>query len=72
MGSVFNRGTKDRPLWYVQYREGGRWKMANSRQTSKAKALRFLHLAEERVAQGKVGISRTNRAPCSAPWRTSG
>ena len=56
MGSVFNRGTKDRPLWYVQYREGGRWKMANSRQTSKAKALRFLHLAEERVAQGKVGI----------------
>ena len=56
MGSVFNRGTKDRPLWYVQYREAGRWKMANSRQTSKAKATRFLHLAEERVAQGKVGI----------------
>jgi integrase len=56
MGSVFNRGSKDRPLWYVQYREGGRWKMANSRQTSKAKALRFLHAAEERVAQGKVGI----------------
>jgi hypothetical protein len=29
MGSVFNRGSKDRPLWYVQYRENGRWKMAN-------------------------------------------
>ena len=55
-GVRFQPGDEEWPLWYVQYREGGRWKMANSRQTSKAKALRFLHLAEERVAQGKVGI----------------
>jgi hypothetical protein len=25
MGTVFNRGTKDKPNWYVGYREHGKW-----------------------------------------------
>jgi hypothetical protein len=25
MGTVFNRGTTDKPNWYVGYRANGRW-----------------------------------------------
>jgi hypothetical protein len=56
MGSVFNRGTRDSPKWYAQWKEHGRWKMTPTKATTKQKALRFLHLAEERIAQGKVGV----------------
>ena len=56
MGSVFNRGTRDKPKWTAQWKENGRWRMVATKQTTKQKALRFLHLAEERVAQGRVGV----------------
>jgi hypothetical protein len=32
MGTVFNRGTKDKPNWYVGYRENGRWVYKPSQQ----------------------------------------
>jgi integrase len=56
MGSVFNRGTRDKPKWTAQWKENGRWRMVATKQTTKQKALRFLHLAEERVSQGRVGV----------------
>jgi hypothetical protein len=36
MGTVFNRGTKDNPSWYVGYRANGRWVYKPSRQPTKA------------------------------------
>ena len=33
MGSIVNRGTKDRPRWHVTYKdEAGRWRMVNTKQ----------------------------------------
>jgi hypothetical protein len=32
MGTVFNRGSKDNPNWYVGYRENGRWVYKASKQ----------------------------------------
>jgi integrase len=57
MGSVFNRGTPAKPLWYVKYRDlGGAWKMMNSGQPTKAQARQILAHIEARVAAGKVGL----------------
>jgi hypothetical protein len=42
MGTVFNRGTKDNPNWYVGYRENGRWVYKASRQPTKALAKRWV------------------------------
>jgi hypothetical protein len=56
MGSVFNRGRRDKPKWTAQWKENGRWRMVATKQTTKQKALRFLRLAEERVSQGRVGV----------------
>ena len=36
MGTVFNRGTKDKPNWYVGFRDNGRWVYKPSRQPTKA------------------------------------
>ncbi len=58
MGSIINRGTKANPKWYVKYQENGRQKMERARVTSKEKARGFLRAAEERIANGLVGIER--------------
>ena len=57
MGSVFNRGTKHAPLWYVKFKDaGGTWKMAPSHMPTKEQAKRWLAAIETRVAEGRVGI----------------
>ncbi len=57
MGSVFNRGTRDNPLWYGKYKdEGGRWKMVPTKQPTKVQARRWVEEIEERISNGKVGI----------------
>jgi integrase len=57
MGSIVNRGTKAVPKWYVTYRDHtGRWRMVNSKQDTKARAVKYLAGLEGRVAQGKVGL----------------
>ena len=56
MGTVFNRGTKDSPNWYVGYRESGRWVYVASRQPTKALAKRWVSEIESRIARGNVGI----------------
>ena len=42
MGTVFNRGTKDKPNWYVGFRENGEWTYRASHQPTKALAKRFV------------------------------
>src|SRR6185436_9668460 len=67
MGTVFNRGTKDKPNWYVGYRENGKWKYRPSDQPTKALAKRFVQEIEGRIARGQVGIEEPASAPlCGA------
>jgi integrase len=68
MGTVFNRGSKEKPNWYVGYRESdGAWKYIPSRQPIKAQAKRFVQEIEGRIARGLVGIEEPASAPlCGA------
>jgi hypothetical protein len=67
MGTVFNRGTKEKPNWYVGYRENGKWKYRPSDQPTKALAKRFVQEIEGRIARGQVGIEEPASAPlCGA------
>jgi len=67
MGTVFNRGTKEKPNWYVGFRENGAWRYIPSRQPTKAQAKRFVQEIEGRIARGQVGIEEPATAPlCSA------
>jgi integrase len=62
MGSVFNRGTRDKPKWYVQYMdENGQKKMVPSKMPTKEQAKRFLTQVESNVAAGKAGINDSSR-----------
>ena len=67
MGTVFNRGTKDKPNWYVGYRESGRWIYKPSRRSTKAQAKRWVQEIESRIARGQVGIEDDEDAPAFKP-----
>lgn len=64
MGSAFNRGTRDRPNWYVKFKDrDGKWKMVPSHQPTKALAGRYVGQIESRIAAGKVGIEQPEKLP---------
>jgi integrase len=63
MGTVFNRGTRGKPNWYVGYRENGAWKYRASHQPTKAQAQRYVQEIESRLARGKVGIEEPDATP---------
>lgn len=67
MGTVFNRGTKDKPNWYVGYRVDGHWVYKPSRQATKAQAKRWVQEIESRIARGQVGIEDDADAPAFKP-----
>jgi integrase len=56
VASIFNRGTRHRPLWYVKFKEHGLWKMVPSHLPTKQRARRFAEDVEGRIAEGKPGI----------------
>ena len=56
MASVFNRGTKHKPLWYMKFKEAGVWRMVPSRMPTKHRARKRAEEVEARIAEGKVGI----------------
>jgi integrase len=57
MGSVFNRGTRHKPLWYAKYRDlDGQWKMVPTHQPTKDQARQYVEQVESRLARGNVGI----------------
>ncbi len=60
---MFNRGSKDRPNWYVGCRDNGRWIYKPSQQPTKAQAKRWVQEIEARVARGHVGIEDQGDAP---------
>ena len=64
MGTVYNRGTKGDPVWWVGYKEGGRWVYKRSGMPTKAQARRFVEEIEARIAAGRVGLE-----PIAEPGR---
>jgi integrase len=57
MGSVFNRGTRDRPSWYGKFKDrDGKWRMVRTKQATKVQARRWIEEREARVSQGKPAI----------------
>lgn len=59
MGSVYNRGTRAAPSWWVDYRdENGKRHRNPSNQPTERDARAFLAAVEARIANGKVGIVR--------------
>jgi hypothetical protein len=74
MGTVFNRGTRTKPNWYVGYQEHGEWKYRPSRQPTKEQAKRYVAEVEARIARGAVGIEEVgerlrSRRCSSRSWR---
>ncbi len=67
MGTVFNRGTRGRPNWYVGYQEHGEWKYRPSHQPTKDQARRYVAEIEARIARGQVGIEDAAEAPAVGP-----
>jgi hypothetical protein len=59
MGSVFNRGTRDRPNYYVKFRDiNGEWKMRPAKGAeTKEQAKKVLRAIERNVSEGKAGIA---------------
>jgi integrase len=61
MGTVYNRGTKHAPKWWVGYKDvDGEWKYVPSAQPTKEQAKRFLSQVESNVAAGRAGIEQTD------------
>ena len=73
MGTVSNRGTKERPMWYCRYIDiDGKRKQRPTKQTNKAAALRFVAEIEARVARGLIGIPEATAAEQLAKTITIG
>lgn len=57
MASVYNRGKKDRPNWWVKYKDaGGVWRRKATKQPTKEAAKRYASEVVARVARGIIGI----------------
>jgi integrase len=57
MGSVFNRGTRHKPNWYIKFRDlDGAWKMVPSKKPTKAQAETYLKVVESNISDGKAGV----------------
>ena len=73
MGTVSNRGTKDRPMWYCRYIDAdGKRKQRPTKQTTKAAAIRFVVEIEARVARGLIGIPEVSAEEQKAKALTVG
>ncbi|MCG8425064.1 MAG: tyrosine-type recombinase/integrase [Proteobacteria bacterium] len=72
MGSVLNRGTRQRPNWYVKYKnEHGTWKQIPSKRPTKAQAREFLAQIEARVHDIRAGLVTGSSAPVDKPARVT-
>ncbi|MBI2373304.1 MAG: hypothetical protein HYV07_04840 [Deltaproteobacteria bacterium] len=59
MGSVFNRGTRAKPNYYIKYRDAdGVWRMRRAKGAeTKEQARKLLAAAERNVSEGRAGIA---------------
>ena len=68
MGSVYNRGTRSKPNWYVSYYDAdGKRRAVASHQPTKLLARRFLERIEARIANGQVGVIEPKAEPVFGP-----
>lgn len=71
MGSVYNRGTKARPNWYLRYKDSeGTWRWMPTHQPTKAAARHILLELEARIAAGKAGVKVAKDEPACAELLT--
>lgn len=64
MASVYNRGTKDRPNWYVSYKDSnGKRKCSPTGQPTKKLAEHYRAEVEARIARGIIGIPEPETKP---------
>ena len=57
MASVYKRGTKDRPNYYVRFKDiDGKWKGKPTGQPTKKLAEHYAAEVEARIARGIIGI----------------
>lgn len=64
MGSVYNRGSRAKPKWYVSFKDAeGKRQTVASKQPTKTLARRFVEEIEARIADGKVGIEEPSDEP---------
>ncbi len=64
MASVYNRGTKDRPNWYVSYKDSnGKRKCSPTGQPTKKLAEQYRAEVEARIARGIIGIPEPETKP---------
>lgn len=72
MGSVYNRGSKAVPKWWIGYKdETGKWCYRASGQPTKAEAAGVLAQIEARIARGELAIPERPTGP-PAPKLTLG
>ncbi len=63
MGTVYNRGSKHSPKWWIGYKDrDGEWKYGPSNQPTKEQARRYLVQVEGNVAGDRVGIEPVGTA----------
>ena len=68
MGSVFNRGTRGSPNWYLKYKdEQGRWRAVPSHQPTKTAARQLLAQIESNIAKGRAGLVELSTSPSCGP-----
>jgi len=59
MGTVYNRGTKDRPNWWGKYKDAaGSWRAVPTNKPTKVQARRWIEEREALVADGKPPIEK--------------
>jgi integrase len=72
MGSVFNRGTRDKPRFVAKFRDAdGRWKQRPLKgAATKTEARGLLAAIEKNVTEGRAGLLKPVRSPsCAALMR---
>jgi integrase len=64
MGTVYNRGTRAKPNWWVKYKDAnGKFQYTPSKQPTKTLAKKFLEQIEANIANGRVGIVEPSSKP---------
>jgi hypothetical protein len=64
MASIYNRGTDERPIWWVKYKDtDGAWKAVKAKgTTTKGEAHRFADGVDERIAKGLPPVDLERQA----------
>ena len=61
MASIYNRGTKDRPNWWIKYKDAsGAWRRRATKQPTRETARKYAVEVEARIARCLIGVPETS------------